>query len=221
MPSPPVLVDLDRHTKSRLQSAGWSSATPCMWPPNGSGSHYEFQTSLLHHQPRTAAVPPLSLTKVVRGHLGIEDSRDRGQPAPETGPHPSGPPSRAHESCGGIALNILTALPRKFRSYAPIRRWYKMAERNPAVQTVLDNLTILQPFWTGGRRRPGPHTGTRPCRHLAYTVRYSISDERPTISTTRTDSSYPSASLRCRSSPKLKCTGCCRPPLIAMLVAYR
>ena len=30
----------------------------------------------------------------------------------------------------------------------------------------------------------------------AYTERYSISDERPAMSTTRTNSSYPSASLR-------------------------
>ena len=51
------------------------------------------------------------------------------------------------------------------------------------------------------------------------TRRYSTSTERPTISTMRTSSLLPAASVSRRSSPGTKWTGCRHPSLMAMLEA--
>ena len=41
------------------------------------------------------------------------------------------------------------------------------------------------------------------------------------MSTTRTNASFPWESVRSKSSPKMKWTGCCFPSLIEMLDAYK
>ena len=51
--------------------------------------------------------------------------------------------------------------------------------------------------------------------------RYSNSAALPAISMTRISSSLPKASARWICSPGRKTTGCCRPPLMAILSAYR
>ena len=160
-----MLVDLDRDTdESRLQPAGWGSAAPCTWPPNGSGSHYEFQTSLLHHQPRPATVEAQPRAEVVRGHLGIEDSLHRRLGTIRVDRR------RVHTSpaghCPELPDRLATEIP-ALRANPTVPQDGR-AESRP-IQTVLGILTILSTFWTRGPVR-APHTGTRPCRHLAPTL---------------------------------------------------
>ena len=57
--------------------------------------------------------------------------------------------------------------------------------------------------------------------YLTETGRYSKSTDRPTISKTRTTVSFPFESVRSRSSPSMKWTGCCFPSLTEMLDAYK
>ena len=77
--------------------------------------------------------------------------------------------------------------------------------------------------WTGGghasgRRSRAPGLRAPPC--LPATGRYSTSDDRPVTATMRAHRSFPSASVRRRSSPGMKWTGWGWPWLTAMLEAY-
>ena len=56
-------------------------------------------------------------------------------------------------------------------------------------------------------------------RRTRRASKYSTSADRPTISTIRTRSSVPSASVSCSSSPGMKWTGCCLPSSIAIFDA--